>query len=197
MRNLQEQVKKAFCYQKLYWPFTVWINCSSGLKNFANSRPSASNFKTFSWSLEQLFLTVGQNNFDNKIPILFYKNGSLHNFYIMTLPERLSIFGCIVNFFQNANVQSQNWDVGYGFNNYDFHPSQINRNISWVVSECGCYDWGFIGKHWMVSFQFQKPVKYKQKIIGKYLSSFKWHTVILEYFNIKEYALSNFAFQSF
>ena len=28
MRNLQEQVKKAFCYQKLFWPFTVWINCS-------------------------------------------------------------------------------------------------------------------------------------------------------------------------
>ena len=32
MRNLQEQVKKAFCYQKLSWPFTVWINCSSDLK---------------------------------------------------------------------------------------------------------------------------------------------------------------------
>ena len=39
MRNLQEQVKKAFCYQKLSWPFTVWINCSSDLKKFANSRP--------------------------------------------------------------------------------------------------------------------------------------------------------------
>ena len=33
-RNLQEQVKKAFCYQKLFWPFTVWINCSSDLKMF-------------------------------------------------------------------------------------------------------------------------------------------------------------------
>ena len=66
MRNLQEQVKKAFCYQKLSWPFTVWINCSSDLKKFANSRPSASNFQSFSWSLEQFFLTVGQNNFGNK-----------------------------------------------------------------------------------------------------------------------------------
>ena len=28
MRNLQEQVKKAFCCQRLFWPFTVWINCS-------------------------------------------------------------------------------------------------------------------------------------------------------------------------
>ena len=70
MRNLQEQVKKAFCYQKLFWPFTVWINFSSDLKIFANSRPSASNFKTFSRSLEQFFLTVGQNNFGNKIPML-------------------------------------------------------------------------------------------------------------------------------
>ena len=64
MRNLQEQVKKAFCYQKLFWPFTVWINCSSDLKNFANSQPSASNFKSFSQSLEQFCLTKGQNNFE-------------------------------------------------------------------------------------------------------------------------------------
>ena len=58
MRNLQEQVKKAFCYQKLFWPFTVWINCSSDLKTFANSRPSASNFKSFSRSLEQFIQAV-------------------------------------------------------------------------------------------------------------------------------------------
>ena len=76
IRNLQEQVKKAFCYQKLLWPFTVWINCSRDLKIFANSRlnansrPSASNFKSFSRSLEQYFLTVRQNNFGNKIPFL-------------------------------------------------------------------------------------------------------------------------------
>ena len=29
--NLQEQVKKAFCYQNLFWPFTVWINWCSNL----------------------------------------------------------------------------------------------------------------------------------------------------------------------
>ena len=63
MRNLQEQVKKAFCYQKLFWPFTAWIHCSSDLKFFANSRPAASNFKSFSQSLVQFFLTVGKNNF--------------------------------------------------------------------------------------------------------------------------------------
>ena len=41
------------------------------LKNFANSWPSASNFKFFSRSQEQFCLTVGQNNFGNKIP--FFK----------------------------------------------------------------------------------------------------------------------------
>ena len=56
LRNLQEQVKKAFCYQKLFWPFTVWIS-----------------FASFSRSLVQFFLTVGQNDFGNKIPFLFWK----------------------------------------------------------------------------------------------------------------------------
>ena len=40
------------------------------LKNFLNFRPSASNFKSFSQSLEQFFLTVSQNNLGNKIPLL-------------------------------------------------------------------------------------------------------------------------------
>ena len=58
MRNLQEQGKKAFCYQKLFWTFTVWTNCSSDLNFFENAWPSASNFKSFSRLLEQFFLTV-------------------------------------------------------------------------------------------------------------------------------------------
>jgi hypothetical protein len=37
-------------------------------KFFANSWPSASNFKSFFRLLEQFFLTVDQNNFGNKIP---------------------------------------------------------------------------------------------------------------------------------
>ena len=62
MRNLKEQVKKAFCYQKLFWPLTVWINCFSDLKNFAL------NFKSFFQLLEQFVLTVDKNNFGKKIP---------------------------------------------------------------------------------------------------------------------------------
>ena len=69
MKNLQEQVKKVFCYQKLFCPFTVWINCSSDLETFANSRPSAWNFERFSRSLGQFFVTVSQNNFGNKLPL--------------------------------------------------------------------------------------------------------------------------------
>ena len=53
LRNLQEQVKKASCYQKLFWPFTIWINYSSNLKIFANSWPSASNCKSFEITSER------------------------------------------------------------------------------------------------------------------------------------------------
>ena len=69
MRNHKKKVKKAFCYQKLFWPFTVWINCSSDLK-VLKILGFSSNFKKKSQSLEQSFLTVGQNNFGNKIPFL-------------------------------------------------------------------------------------------------------------------------------
>ena len=36
MKNLQEQVRKTFCYQKLFWPFTVQTNCSSDLEMFGD-----------------------------------------------------------------------------------------------------------------------------------------------------------------
>ena len=48
------------------------VRGSSDLNIFENSRPSASNFKHFSHSLEQLFLTKGQNNFGKKIPLSFF-----------------------------------------------------------------------------------------------------------------------------
>ena len=70
MRNLKEQVNKAFGFQKLFRFFTVWVNCFIYLKYFANSWTSASNFKSFSQSTEQFFLAVGRNNFGNKVPFL-------------------------------------------------------------------------------------------------------------------------------
>ena len=70
LRNLQEQVKK----------HSVVKNCSGlslfelivKFKNVANSRPSTLNSKSFSWSLEQFLLTIGQNNFRNKIQCSFW-----------------------------------------------------------------------------------------------------------------------------
>ena len=35
--NLQEQLKKTFCYQNWFWPFNVWKNYSSDLKHFSRS----------------------------------------------------------------------------------------------------------------------------------------------------------------
>ena len=61
---------KNILFQKLYWPFTDRINYYSNLKNFANSCPSALNFKSFSRS--KFFLIVGQNSFGNKIAFLFF-----------------------------------------------------------------------------------------------------------------------------
>ena len=49
------------------------IVVDSDLNFFANSQPSALNFKSFSQSLGQFFLTVGQNNFGNKIPFIIRK----------------------------------------------------------------------------------------------------------------------------
>ena len=39
--------QKAFCYQKLFLPFTVWTICSSDLKINENSRPSHSRSEQF------------------------------------------------------------------------------------------------------------------------------------------------------
>ena len=84
--------KEAFCYQKLFWPFTVWINCSTDLNIFANSRLPASNFKSFSRSLEQFFLTVGQNNFGKK-----YHFQYLSLFPSKTRLKRISVYRAMRN----------------------------------------------------------------------------------------------------
>ena len=103
MRNLQEQVKKAFCYKKLFCPFTVWINCFNDLKNFANSRP----FKTFSRSLEQFFLTVCLNNFGNKIPFLCMAKPVVIFFYTFKLLPN------VMKFTTGTTLSSTKWEHLY------------------------------------------------------------------------------------
>ena len=96
LRNLKEQVRKAFCYQKLFWPFTVW---SSYLK----IEPSASNFRIFSRPLKHSFLTVGQNNFGNKIPFLNCSCMFEHPTYLF----KLTIVLCKNTWIKHVNMKSQ------------------------------------------------------------------------------------------
>ena len=56
------------------------MNCSSDLKHFENSRPSALNFKSFSRSVEQFFLTVGRKYLVTKYHWHLRKIDVLFNF---------------------------------------------------------------------------------------------------------------------
>ena len=102
MRNLQEQIKKTFCYKTLFWPFTVWINCSSNLKNLAKF----SAFKCFSLSQEQFFLTAGHNNFDNKIPLNFEITASKTtcHLYLASILSDAAAQQCITTSFQRQII---------------------------------------------------------------------------------------------
>ena len=104
LRNLSEQVKKAFCHQKVFCPYTAWINCSSDPKIFENSQPSALNFKSFFQSVEQFFLTVGQNNFGNKIPLYLFLWSTIHksNPQLSCITDRLVCYSC----YETKKVQS-------------------------------------------------------------------------------------------
>ena len=80
LRNLQQQVKR-------HSVSNIVLNCSRHLKIFVNSGPSTSNFKSFSQTLKQLFLTVGQNNYGNKIPITYNQTNSRVTFWFSNLSK--------------------------------------------------------------------------------------------------------------
>ena len=116
--EFQEQVKKAFCYQKLFWPFTVW-NC------FANSWPSASNFKSFPRSLNRtIFLIVGRNNFGNKIQFLTFLYIGIRSLVLQSSLNRKALWilhwlrkknqslweGCLISVsFVRKNLERAQW----------------------------------------------------------------------------------------
>ena len=131
LRNLQEQVKKAFCYQKLFLPFIVWIYCSSGLKHFANSLPSASNFKSFPQSLEQFCLTKGRNNFEtreqscSKFIIVFLLHSSLNWAW------QLSATFSVVGKWNQLNIFcKENWDIQENLRNWQSKYLTMSETIS-------------------------------------------------------------------
>ena len=98
----------------MFWPFTAWIDCSSDLKNFANSQPSASKFKSFSRSLEQFFLTVGQKNFGNKIPLTLNFDATLVKYWICLFFHHNFFVGKLISNSKNhiicfTNQESKIW----------------------------------------------------------------------------------------
>ena len=72
-----------FCEQEIKFQKMFYSkNCSSDLKIFANDRPSVSNLKSFSRSLEQFFFfTIGQ----------FWKQNSRLTFLLQTEPGRKKV----------------------------------------------------------------------------------------------------------
>ena len=51
-------------FQKLYWPFTVWIDCSRDQENFLKFKSKGQEFAKVLRPLEQFIQTVkGQDNF--------------------------------------------------------------------------------------------------------------------------------------
>ena len=69
MKNLQEQVKKALCYQKLFWSFTVLLEIFTCFIEFLVFglfvKASDLDFKVMSNILHQSFLTTVFKCFKN------------------------------------------------------------------------------------------------------------------------------------
>ena len=100
----------------MFRPFTVQKNCSTDLKNFANSGPSASNLKVFLNHKNKFFLTLGQNNFNTKYNMIMqlhiflaplwllptriaYLNWKLQSFSAITKPLKLCTHCCFSGWF--------------------------------------------------------------------------------------------------
>ena len=66
-RNLQ----KSIMIQKSFWPLTVWINCYSDLRHFANSRHSAWNFQTFFFSINRVIISHSRSEWFYKILVIW------------------------------------------------------------------------------------------------------------------------------
>ena len=108
----------------MFWPFTVRTNYSSDLKIFANSRPSASNFKKTSRSLEQFLLTVDQNNLGNKIlwphcvVLASMSLNQIQNFFTSKLSCRLPPRISNVSFFLNSRSSATSIITKSNLQNY-------------------------------------------------------------------------------
>ena len=89
-------------------------------QKICNSRPSASNFKSFFRSLEQLFLTVGQSNFGNKIPFFYFRFNNADT-----------------TVWSGGKFQSW-WNVGWGVSGA---KANKNQNNVWFMPYSKCSTW--------------------------------------------------------
>ena len=91
----EEQVKKSILLPKNVLTFP----CLNKFMQILGFQPQI--FKTFSRSLEQFFLTVGQNNFGNKIPLpTLFPNCRLDGYFCP---------GCLFNICWKGNYWILHW----------------------------------------------------------------------------------------
>ena len=149
MRNLQEQLKKAFCYIILFWPFTFWITCSRDVNIFANSWPSASNFKSFSQSVEELgqwLHLLDKPIFIDKLPIFFrnyHRTRSCQSASSCTCPDWL-FHSQLAPQFINSTVEPTR-EIGnrrtWYFFNFEFRL--LEKPLIYWVSDTSLLPWNY------------------------------------------------------
>ena len=112
----------------MFWPFSVRMISFSDLKSFANSQPSFSNFKSISRSLETFFLTVGQNNFVNKIPKYHLFSSKLSSLILLFFPLEWKL---LVDFLSPLGVLTthSNWMILPYFTFYLPWDTFIHKNF--------------------------------------------------------------------
>ena len=99
------------------WPFSDHITCSSDLKNVANSRPLASNFRR---SLEQFFLTVSrseQSLKQNTISVRKHKKSCFasHFEFVVSYAITITILAYLLASLSKALQWNYFWESTYVF----------------------------------------------------------------------------------
>ena len=122
-RNLQEQVKKVFCYIKLFWPFTVWINCFIDLKTFLENRTTSSHSRS-----EQF----GQQN-----TIVHYQKrvNCIFDFQSDTHCRKMSGFELSTSYIQSKDqpLYKINWRSSYILGNFHRLSTCPLVSFSWLL----------------------------------------------------------------
>ena len=120
----------------MFWPFTVWINCSSDL-NFLQIL----DLRSFSWSLKQFFLTVGQNSFGKKntIPFNSLMNPAFDVFNLLFFPWKQFVCLNFAAYFHSIWAVSH--DMGWWYE--DFQLQNADLEIVLIYNAFHTAQWGY------------------------------------------------------